>query len=116
MANSSRIFRDTDTWRKIGYIEYGDSRNFREVLESNPAWDIGFHPAEGDIIFINNNAGEESIGRLETIPLTDFAGASNPVENNSFYPWSSPENLYKRLNQYTEYALENTDELNGFKS
>ena len=112
MAVNTRVFRSEDTWRRLGYIVHQDSREFRRVLDENPAWDIGVLPAEGDIVFVNSSQFGEPVGQLKSIPLTDFAGANNETQNN-FYPWNDLKKLYKRLSKYPQYGLDNPNELNG---
>lgn len=118
MSYKAVPWRGDSTWRKLGFIHYGDSREFRKVLEDNPNFNIGFEPPEGDLIFIEDDLSisDNTSGNLETITLTDFAGATTVNGPEDDYPWTSYGELYKRLENYTSYSLENYEDLNGFKS
>lgn len=114
MAFKTVLWRLGSTWRKLGFINYGDSREFRKVLEANPNFDIGNHPAEGDLVFIDESSiANNTTGNLNTVNLTDFAGTDRAQGIEDDYPWTNYEDLYKRLGNYTSYSLENYEELNG---
>jgi len=106
-----RVFNSDDTWRKLGYLFHGDSREFRRILDKNPQWEIGYLPAEGDIIEIDSQEIGTSLGKINSLSLTDFAGLEDSA-NDNFYPWTNIDDYYGRLSQYTEFSLQNVEDLN----
>lgn len=111
MANKV-IWKQNYTWRRLAFITFGDSREFRRLLEANPNYDIGRHPPEGEIVFLPDNVSTEN-GISEQLNLSDFAGREDSVEETENYPWSNFSSLYSRLGDYTNEGLRNYRELNG---
>jgi hypothetical protein len=44
MAGKTRVWQIGDSWNKIAYAYFGDSREFRRVIDLNQSFDIRTNP------------------------------------------------------------------------
>ncbi len=122
-----RVWRNTDKWRNVAYLYYGDSREWRLLLEQNPSFDIRYLPAPGVVINVNSKSQQGK---------TNFGGAPNPgllaqpdtnldlrgprsttqaeSQQKGIFPWDNAVDYANRLGEYTALALLSPDRTNGF--
>lgn len=125
-----RVWREGDTWRKLGFLYYRNSQEYRSVLQLNPSYDIRYIPAPGTEVVATgllsgkNGLSESSLattGLLEqadsTINLTSNSGEAQNFPTSteqSIFPWDSFAGYSDRLGEYTAAALLNQSRVNGY--
>jgi hypothetical protein len=129
MAGQTRTWTVGDTWNKVAYTYYGDSREFRYILSLNESYSIATVPAQGSAIFITGPDG--SLGKNPPNALPGAAGTlnqlstalnlsgsnPNPQDNSlqtAIFPWDTLDGYVGRLSQYTAFALFERDRVNGY--
>lgn len=129
MAGKTRVWQVADSWNKIAYAYYGDSREFRRVLDYNRSFDIRTNPAQGVPIFLTGPDGilgksgqsgaagaPGTLNQLSTA-LNLNGPNSNPEEPDiasAIFPWESLDAYTERLSKYTAASLLNRDRINGY--
>ena len=100
------VFQPGLTWRKAGYAFFSDSLAYREVINSNPIWDITSSPPPGSILYEpGSNYGGAS---MET-------GLMSSSENpESYYPFESASDFNKSFYRYNMQSLLNVERYNGW--
>jgi hypothetical protein len=100
------------TWRKLGYLAYTNSTDYREVLNQNPQWSVWELPPEGAqlrLSQIGNTTGTPgglTQGSFITgLPVGDFSDAIFPFETVEAYN----ESLYR----YTLQGVVDRESING---
>ena len=100
------------TWRKLGYLAYTNSTDYREVLNQNPQWSVWELPPEGAqlrLSQIGNTSGTPgglTQGSFITgLPVGDFSDAIFPFETVEAYN----ESLYR----YTLQGVVDRESING---
>lgn len=129
MAGKIRIWEIGDSWNKLGYAYYGDSREFRQLLELNPGFDIRTNPASTIPVFLTGPDGilgkttpgdaAGTPGTLNQLSTALNLNGSNPNPENqdtasAIFPWESLNEFTERLSEYTAYALLTRDRTNGY--
>ena len=99
------------TWRKLGFLSYSNSLNYREVLESTPEWNIITEPPIGAVI--NYDAPVPASGLLGT--NITFTPDSTQTSLN-FYPFNSSKSYIESLAKYTPSTLLSVDRINGWSA
>lgn len=100
------VFQPGLTWRKAGYAFFSDSLAYREVLNSNPVWDITSQPAPGSSLYKPD--GRSSRGSMETGLMYSSA---NP---ETYYPYDSAEEYNKAFYRYNMQSLLDVERYNGW--
>ena len=129
MAGKTRVWQIGDSWSKLGYAYYGDSREFRYILELNSGFDIRINPASTVPIFITDSSGvlgkttssdaEGAPGTLNQLSTAlDLSGSDeNPEVQDiatAIFPWESLNEFTERLSEYSAYALLEKNRMNGY--
>jgi hypothetical protein len=129
MAGKTRTWKTGDSWNKLAYAYYGDSREFRQLIELNASYDIRTVPAEGVQIFVTGPDGilgknsssdaNGSPGSLNQLsPALNISGRSpNPEVQDiasAIFPWESLEDYTQRLSEYPAFSLLERDRVNGY--
>jgi hypothetical protein len=130
MAGKVRIWQTGDSWNKLAYAYYGDSREFRRLIELNPGFDIRTNPASTVPVFITGPDGilgktgsSDAAGAPGTLnqlsPALNLSGGSNPNPEQqdiatAIFPWTSLPEYAERLSEYTAYAILEKDRMNGY--
>ena len=99
-----------DTWRKVSYLTYSNSLDYRYVLEQNPEWSVTISPPVGTVIRLSTD--NSSAGTLN--PVSPFWEQGNIVEDEFYFPFDSASQYEDRVAQYSFYSLVNNDKLNGY--
>lgn len=129
MAGKTRVWKTGDSWNKLAYAYYGDSREFRTLIDYNSSYDIRTVPAQGVAIFITGPDGvlgkrpsggaAGTPGSLNQLsPVLNLNGTNpNPEEQDiasAIFPWESLESFTQRLSKYTAASLLDRDRTNGY--
>lgn len=112
-----------DTWRKVAYLYYSDSRQWRRILELNPSYTINEHPAPGVRIKVasgqtpNTQPPRALQGTLQQTPTT--LNLSTPQINLTntdqfdHWPWSNRDAAIRRMARYPFQSLLQPSDVNG---
>jgi len=104
-------FQQQYTWRKLGYLAYSNSLDYRAVLEQNPQWDVVTLPPLGAQIKIDTSFESNGGNLLQSAPV--FGLSSSDVAD-TIYPYDNREEYFLSLNRYTVTAVTNRDRVNGY--
>jgi hypothetical protein len=102
-------FQQQFTWRKLGYLYFGDSLSYREVLEQNSQWTVTELPPLGAQLLIsgqNGTAGTLSQGNF-------IFGAVNAETYDNIFPYETEASYTEALDRYTLQGVVDRDRLNG---
>jgi hypothetical protein len=96
------------TWRKLGYLLYGSSLEYRKVLKDNPKWSVDYLPPSGSVLFFSGsgNSGVTSSGVSQVI--------GSKVQESWFFPFSSEAAYLEELSKYAPGSLMSVEENNGW--
>ena len=105
-------FQQQFTWRKLGYLYFTNSLDYRQVLEQNPQWNVTRLPPVG--------------AQIRTQPTADTTGIRGGLTQGSFlnglpsgrnrdriYPFDTTEEYNSALNRYTLKGVLQRQSLNG---
>jgi hypothetical protein len=129
MAGKTRVWNVGDSWNKLAYAYYGDSREFRRLLELNQSFDIRTNPAQGVPIFLTGPDG--NLGKSEQSGAAGAPGTLNQLSTalnlngpnpnpdepdiaSAIFPWDNLNAFTERLSVYTAAALLDRDRINGY--
>ena len=105
-------FQPADTWRKLGYIYFTDSMNYREVLNQNAQWKVTELPPIGAQLQISPS--ENSGGTPGGLTQGSFIfGLTANESSQDIYPFDSQEEYTMSLERYTLQGVVERDSLNG---
>jgi hypothetical protein len=105
-------FQPQYTWRKLGYLAFSNSLDYREVLEQNPQWSVWELPPIGAQMSltsapgIGGTPGGLSQGSFITgSPTGDFGDA--------IFPYQTQKDYDQSLYRYTLQGVLDRESLNG---
>lgn len=120
-----KTWQSYDTWRRVAYNEYSDSREWRYCIKLNSSYDIRYMPAPGTRIHVSGSLGSEGgepsggggSGVLQY--MTTNLNLSNAPDKNysvesTIFPWDSQDAFVDRLGDYTAAGMLDRDRSNGF--
>jgi hypothetical protein len=102
-------FQQQFTWRKLGYLFYTDSLEYRAVLEENPQWNVTELPPIGAQLRLpspQSSNGLKQSSFLFNLPQGRQADAIFPFETQEAYS--------EALNRYTVAGVVLRDSVNGY--
>jgi len=102
-------FQQQFSWRKLGYLFFGDSLSYREVLEQNPQWSVTTLPPIGAELRISGTSG--SAGSLSQGNFI-FGSPTGSAEDEIF-PYDTEPEYTQALNRYTLQGVVERQTLNG---
>ena len=129
MAGKTRVWQTGDSWNKLAYAYYGDSREFRQILSLNGSFDIRTNPAQGVPVFLTGpsgilgksglNGAAGSPGTLNQLSTALNLNGTNPNPKepdiaSAIFPWTNLGDYTQRLSTYTAAGLLNRDRINGY--
>lgn len=129
MASKTRVWAEGDSWGKLAYTNYLDSREFRTLLALNESFDIRTQPAQGVNIFvqappgsgagITSNRAPALPGTLQQMDMNvDLRRGPAATQRSDIaadiFPWDNLRGYTDRLTQYTAFSLLERDRVNGF--
>jgi len=105
-------FQQEHTWRKLGYLYFTDSLNYREVLLQNPQWKVTELPPIGAQLHISPS--ENSGGTPGGLTQGSFIfGLPNGEAELEIYPFDSEIEYTTALNRYTLQGVVERESING---
>lgn len=105
-------FQQTFTWRKLGYLYFTNSLDYRTVLEENPQWKVTELPPLGAQLRLSPAANTS--GTPGGLSQGSFIFGTPSGENRlNIYPYATQEEYTTALNRYTLQGVIDREELNG---
>ena len=105
-------FQQQDTFRKLGYLYFTDSLNYREVLNQNPQWKVTELPPIGAQLHVSPS--EDSGGTPGCLTQGSFIfGLPNGEPEREIYPYDTEEQYDIALYRYTLQGVVDREALNG---
>jgi phage baseplate assembly protein gpV len=106
-------FQQQDTFRKLGYLYFTDSLNYREVLSQNAQWKVTELPPVGAQLHISPS--ENSGGTPGGLTQGSFIfGLPNGEAEQEVYPFDTREEYDLALYRYTLQGVVNRESINGY--
>jgi hypothetical protein len=105
-------FQPQFTWRKLGYLYYTNSLDYREVLEQNPQWKVTELPPIGAQLRISSSANTSGTPGGLTQGSFIF-GISSGQNSTDIFPYETKESYTTALNRYTLQGVVDRESLNG---
>ena len=105
-------FQPQFTWRKLGYLYYTNSLDYREVLEQNPQWKVTELPPIGAQLRISSSANTSGTpgGLTQGSFIFGLPSGQNSADN---FPYETKESYTTALNRYTLQGVVDRESLNG---
>ncbi len=105
-------FQQEYTWRKLGYLYFTDSLNYREVLAQNSQWKVTELPPIGAQLHVS--ASENIGGTPGGLTQGSFIfGLPNGEAEKEIYPYNTEEEYDTALYRYTLQGVVDRESLNG---
>jgi len=105
-------FQQQFTFRKLGYLYFTDSLDYREVLNQNPQWKVTELPPIGAQLRIS--ASSNTTGTPGGLAQGSFIFTSPDGQNNQkFFPYDTQSEYTRSLNRYTLQGVIDREALNG---
>lgn len=104
-------FLGGDTWRKLGYLYFTNSLDYRQVLEQNPQWDVTELPPVGAQLLISST--EESGGAAGLTQGSFINTGVDDTDIKEFFPYATESEYDEQLNKYTLQGVVERDRING---
>lgn len=105
-------FQPEHTWRKLGYLYFTDSLNYREVLNQNGQWNVTELPPIGAQLHISPS--ENSGGTPGGLTQGSFIfGLSANESSLDIYPYDTEEEYTAALERYTLQGVVDRESING---
>jgi hypothetical protein len=105
-------FQQQFTWRKLGYLYFTNSLDYREVLEQNPQWKVTELPPVG--AQIRFDAAANTSGTPGGLSQGSFVfGLPAGQQQDSIFPYDSQDSYTLALNRYTLQGVIDREEING---
>lgn len=103
-------FQPQHTWRKLGYLLFTDSLNYREVINQNPQWNVTQLPPIGAQLRVTNTA----VSGNGLVQGNFIFGT--PLSGNDFdiFPFITEEDYIAALVKYSPSSVTNREEVNGY--
>jgi hypothetical protein len=105
-------FQQQDTWRKLGYLYFTNSLDYREVLTQNPQWKVTELPPVGAQLRLSPSANTSGTPGGLTQGSFIF-GLPTGQDSAAFFPFITEETYTTSLNRYTLQGVIDSEELNG---
>jgi phage baseplate assembly protein gpV len=102
-------FQQQFTWRKLGYLFYTDSLEYRAVLEENPQWSVTELPPIGAQLRLpspQSTNGVKQSSFLFNLPQGNEADA--------IFPFATQAEYEKALSKYTVQGVVLRESVNGY--
>jgi hypothetical protein len=105
-------FQPQHTWRKLGYLYFTNSLDYRQVLDQNPQWKVTELPPLGAQIRLKSANG--TTGTPGGLTQGSFIfGYPTGQQKTNIYPYDTEESYNLALNRYTLQGVINREEING---
>jgi hypothetical protein len=98
------------TWRKLGYLYFTSSTDYRTVLEENPQWTVTELPPIGAQIRLSSNGG----GQTSSLTQGSFIfSGSSETQSDEIFPFDTQEEYTTALYRYNLQGVVDRESLNG---
>jgi hypothetical protein len=105
-------FQPQFTFRKLGYLYFTNSLDYREVLEQNPQWKVTELPPLGAQIRVQASAN--TAGTPGGLSQGSFVfGLPTGQQQASIFPYDTEESYRIALDRYTLQGVIDREEING---
>jgi hypothetical protein len=105
-------FQQQFTWRKLGYLYFTDSLEYREVLAQNPQWTVTELPPLGAQLRISPSANTS--GTPGGLSQGSFIfGLPSGQNADNIFPFDTQAEYTEALNRYTLQGVIDRETLNG---
>ena len=105
-------FQPQFTWRKLGYLYYTNSLDYRKVLEQNPQWKVTELPPIGAQLRISSSANTSGTPGGLTQGSFIF-GLPSGQNSADIFPYDTKESYTAALDRYTLQGVVDRETLNG---
>jgi hypothetical protein len=105
-------FQPQFTWRKLGYLAYTDSTDYRDVLDQNPQWNVWEIPPEGAQLRLSSigNTG----GTPGTLAQGSFiTGQPTADQSDAIFPYDTLSEYTSALFRYNLQGVIDRESING---
>jgi hypothetical protein len=109
--NISITWNPGDTWRKLGYLNYTNSLDYRAVIEQNPQWKVTEEPPVGTVLILDVNDARLPASTNSSLFFVDTEDES---VQEAIFPFDYPQQYEAQAAKYSLYSLINYNELNGY--
>mgnify|MGYP006267097537 CR=1 FL=1 len=103
-------FQQDHTWRKLGFLKFYNSTNYREVLEQNPQWNVMALPPLGAQMRVDS--GTQARTGLSQASFIYTTG--DEATDDGFYPFDDRNSYIKAAVRYPLSAIVNRVAVNGY--
>jgi hypothetical protein len=100
------------TWRKLGYLYFTNSLDYRQVLKQNSQWKVTELPPIGAQLRISPSAGSAGTPGGLTQGSTIF-GFAESNQADRIYPYDTEADYNEALSRYTLQGVVDRESLNG---
>jgi hypothetical protein len=105
-------FQPQHTFRKLGYLYFTNSLDYRQVLEQNPQWKVTELPPVGAQIRLS--PASSTAGTPGGLSQSSFLfGLPPSQEQANIFPYSTNESYKVALDRYTLQGVIDREEING---
>jgi hypothetical protein len=105
-------FQQQFTWRKLGYLYFTDSLEYREVLAQNPQWTVTELPPLGAQLRISPSANTS--GTPGGLSQGSFIfGLPSGEQALEIFPFDTQAEYTEALNRYTLQGVVERETING---
>ena len=105
-------FQPQFTFRKLGYLYFTNSLDYREILEQNPQWKVTELPPLGAQIRVQASAN--TAGTPGGLSQGSFVfGLPTGQQQASIFPYDTEESYRIALDRYTLQGVIDREEING---
>jgi phage baseplate assembly protein gpV len=105
-------FQPQYTWRKLGYLAFTDSLQYREVLEQNPQWSVWELPPIGAQLRLSQ--APTTTGTPGGLTQGSFiTGLVTGDASDAIYPYDTQVDYDSALYRYTLQGVVDRESLNG---
>jgi hypothetical protein len=103
-------FQPQFTWRKLGYLFFTDSLEYRAVLEENPQWNVTELPPLGAQLRLPSPSS--TTGGLDQSSFV--YGLPQDTAAEAIFPFETQEDYIKSLVRYSSKAVSMRESINGY--
>jgi hypothetical protein len=105
-------FQQNLTWRKLGYLYFTNSLDYRSVLNQNPQWKVTELPPIGAQLRISPSA--DSLGTPGGLTQGSFiTNAVTDTQSDDIFPFATAEQYTESLYKYNLQGVVDRETLNG---
>jgi hypothetical protein len=105
-------FQQQFTWRKLGYLFYTNSLDYRAVLTENPQWKVTELPPIGAQLHLPNPSSSTSSLQQSTF----LYGNANDETLDIVFPFNTQAEYTAALDRYTVQGVVLRESVNGYSA